>query len=1274
MHSFCRHITLGLLAIILATVASAQNAKEGEVGARAIAMGGAFSGLANDATALSWNPAALAWLQRQELGFSYADRFGLQLNTSYLNYVQPVGENHALGLDWFHESYDDENNQGLGLKSGQNRYGLAYAYRNNIAFLQPFIKNSAIGVRGRYLSQDIDADGAPVLGVSGWAWDIGLLAPLGYGLRLGLVAQHLGGTKLTDDNGRSEEAFPAYYRAGLAYKSPHIEGLTVTADIDDHLRLGAEYWWRGQLALRAGVKSVLDSPDSRADATTPTLGLGFKYRFLQFDYAYERHPVLNATHYSTLSFAFNNRVISIKDATIRRSPIFRSLYPHYQENEFFDVVLSNAAQEAIEVTVGLMLPKMMSVPHQEKLLLPPQSSAKYAFKVTFDEDLFNEEQAAYDNFVTPQITVDYKRSGRDQPTLTKLLERVYVAGKGKLSWDIPGMAAAFVTPADLTINGMARGLVQHQNDMLTQKFNRSNIGKAMVLFNALGAHEIQYQRDQKTPFANIADDKTIFDTVQYPSELLGSKIGDCDDLTVLYASLLENLSIDTAFLEANDPGKGHIYLMFDSGIKPDRAEYHFEGAHEYVLWEGVIWIPVETTQVGQTFAKACRIGVDEYKKLKPKGLINEVYVQQWMQRYKSAVLPPTSIPLPVSTSFDSLVSKDIAHFDERTDRIAMGEAATQQTPDGLYDVGVAYLRVNHLEKAYRKFKQVLKLKADHYDALNALGVVKTGQAQYDEAMAYYQQALAIEEDNGIRMNIALTYYLMGEREQADKLYGEVVALDDSYGELFDFLADVGDAQASYGAGVGYLGQLKLSQALEQFNLALEADPQFADALNGKGVVLTRQGQYMEALALFEQAAIVAPKQLGYQLNIALIHSLQGNRQAADVMYQQVVAQNAAYDGLFDFLSGSEALAADYNIAVKYLQQERYGKALAQLESVLTANPLYFDALNAKGVVLAKEGDHAAAYSAFEAAVEVEPGNAGVRLNMAIIRYIQGQQDEAVQLYRQVLTMDSRYQGMLDFLEEDDTNLFDFMAASQVNEEDYRLASGYLQQARYDQAIEQLDGILALAPRYVDALNAKGVALAHLGASAEALLLFEQAAALAPDNAGIVLNMALIRYIQGRQQDATLLYQQAITIDERYSDTMGFLAGDNVLSTEDDNALDFIDRAADIEKNYQLAVGYLQQDRIYKALESLETALSLDPQNVDVLNAKGVVLAKQGQNEMAYEIFVKAATFAPDNAGIVLNMALMRYMQGRQEEAKSLYEKVIKLDERYEGMFDFMVPE
>ncbi len=1003
-------LLFALLAHPLAAAPPAQQA----VGGRALGMGGAYTALAADVNAVHWNPAGLASLQRQEIGLARSDRFGLGLEQSYFGYSLPLGDNQALGLDWIRLGYADSE---LGLNS--NRINFSYGYRNGIQALKPLLGNTAIGISGKYRSLSVDLDGDNLTSASGWGFDLGLLVPLPGKIRFGLVVQDYGGTNIRHGEGVSEEAFGARCSYGLAGKP--IEGLTLAAQVDDAWRLGVEYWLRGILALRVGALSERHSPERFADATTKTFGLGFKYRFATFDYAYEDHPLLAPTHYTSLSLAYNPRVVTIKDATIRPNPVFRSLYKYYEENDFLDVVIANSAPEEIRASVSVLIPNAMVTEHQETVVLPPQSKQKYTLKCTFDQGLFNQPEAYFDNFVTPVVRVTYTRDRKEQST-EKKLERVYLAGKGKLSWNVPGMAAAFVTPADLSVAGLARGLVQRQMDLLSSKFNRSNIGKAVLLFDALGAYRIRYQADQKTPFASVSDDKTVFDTVQYPGELLAkpegveTKIGDCDDLTVLYTSLLENLSIDTAFLEANDPGHGHIYMMFDSGISPDKAEDHFLSAGEYVEWQGRIWIPVETTMYGFTFADAWRNGAAEYHRLKPKKLIDEVYVQQWLQTYKPASIAPVDIVLPDNATFDSLLVRDLDFFDQRIDQIALGSAASLDTPEGAYDAGAAYLRINHLEKALRMFEKVLTMQPSHFDAINAQGVILAHQGHYDEALALFRRALETEDETGIRMNVALTYYLKGERETADKLFEEVVARDESYLELFDFLATVGDAAESYQVGVSYLRQQRFDLALAQFDEALEADARYADAINAKGVIFTHQGQLDEALAQFEKAAAIDPGQGGFRLNISLVYHLQGDHQRAEAIYAQLIAEDSAYDGLLDFIADVGAADEHYQLAVSYMQQEEFDRAIDRLDQALRADPEMGHAYNTKAVALAHKGEFDRAYAMLEKAAELLAGHTGVRLNMAVVRYQQGRTDEAAALYRQVLEQDSRYRGYLEFLE------------------------------------------------------------------------------------------------------------------------------------------------------------------------------------------------------------------------------------------------------------------
>ena len=152
---------LAILALALLAQAADATSRQQNLGARALAMGSAFV-VASDASAAHWNPAALATLQRQELGFSYADRYGLGLSQSYLAYSLPVADNHALGFDWFNLGFDDSE-----LGTGQNKLNFAYGYRNGLPVLKPYIGATAIGIAGKYRSFSVDLDDSQLTSASG---------------------------------------------------------------------------------------------------------------------------------------------------------------------------------------------------------------------------------------------------------------------------------------------------------------------------------------------------------------------------------------------------------------------------------------------------------------------------------------------------------------------------------------------------------------------------------------------------------------------------------------------------------------------------------------------------------------------------------------------------------------------------------------------------------------------------------------------------------------------------------------------------------------------------------------------------------------------------------------------------------------------------------------------------------------------------------------------------------------------------------------------------
>ncbi len=770
-------LVIALCCLLAAAQSEAQISNQYQIGARPLGMGGAFSAVANDANAIFWNPAGIATLQRQEITTMYSDLYNMGLTQSYLGYILPFTDNQAGAADWLHNGFDDTE---LGYR--EDFFHMAYGLR------LPW--NISVGGKFKYINRDMTIDGTSTGKSSGIGFDIGILATPVENLRFAVVANDIGGTSHTFDNDVSEEIYPQYFRFGAAYMP--IEGFLLAADIDDRFHFGAEYWISGVVAARGGIQKELKKIDGNSRSPIYSAGFSARYKFMQFDYAVENDPDLPMVHRFGMSFFYNPSLVSIKDATIRPVPFFRSLYRKYsEEDEFAEIVLKNSSQAPLPVRVQLDIPTVTSQPYEQELTLEPQATKAYPLQISLSNDILQTRNSGYDNLVQPVLSITYEQDKNQKETRINL-DPLYVLGKNKISWSVPERVAAFITPEDEIVDRFTRSVIQQYNSQINDKFNNSNMAKAMVLFDALGKHGIVYQADQQTPWYLIAADSSIFDNIQFPSEMLRSRIGDCDDCTVLFSSMLENLGIQTALLDVFAPGEGHIYMMFDSGIPVDEIDSQPFDESEYVIHENRIWFPVETTMYGHTFSAAWRNGSDEYHRRKEQGYINVINVAQARLAYKSGQPSVEDINVPEKPVIDELVAIDIDTYDSRLAQFAVASGVSLDNPEGLYDAGAAYLRFNRLDEALEKFTRALELSPDFGDALNASGVVYTRRGEYEKALRlYYRAAEQNPADAGIRLNIAITLYLQGRRSEAQDEYDRVIEMDKAFKDLLKFLKSGG---------------------------------------------------------------------------------------------------------------------------------------------------------------------------------------------------------------------------------------------------------------------------------------------------------------------------------------------------------------------------------------------------------------------------------------------------------------------------------------------------
>lgn len=423
-------------------------------------------------------------------------------------------------------------------------------------------------------------------------------------------------------------------------------------------------------------------------------GYTFEVKALDRDLNYSPEParVDIDVYYQPMSTS-----VQISDLQVR--DVFASFYASYADS-IGSVTVTNGDASAVEARLAVYIPGVMSQPTERTLLLAPRASVTVPVSAVFDEGILGLESSR-----PVQARVSLSCQVGDQIVSVTEPCDLMLHRSGALTWDELGRAAAFITPEAQTVVGFARGLVQAYEPLLEARQVDGTIPAAMLLFEALNARGVQYAPDPGTPYSRVRGDRSAVDHIQYPAQLLQSRMGDCDDCTVLYCALLENLGIATALVDAPN----HLFMMFDSGVSADVQAYGFSLDEDlFVVRDGRFWIPVEVTVLGEgSFLDAWKLGAQTCARLEAEGLLRVTQVQEAWARHPYAVPPETvDIKLP---------DPDLVEPRYLEDRKAMRR-----------------LRRNHIQREY--IRPLLQNPADHSRRLG-LARVHLESEEYNEGIS-----------------------------------------------------------------------------------------------------------------------------------------------------------------------------------------------------------------------------------------------------------------------------------------------------------------------------------------------------------------------------------------------------------------------------------------------------------------------------------------------------------------------------------------------------------
>ncbi len=245
------------------------------IGARSIAMGEAFSSLSDDGTAFIYNPARMNASENGNVTAMF-NKTMLDMTTNYVGAKFRI-KKFGIGVGLLKTTISDievRNNPGAPLEKFN-----ADNFSGGISLSYEVYNNLAVGITGKLLYEKIYIDEA-----SGFGMDFG--ANYIYNnFSFAAVLSNVGSMNALKN---SETKMPTSLRFGASYNYKK-DNLSITGAVDGykvldggtfHGHFGAEGGYKDFVFLRAGYMSGYDNKGF-------TAGVGFKYKSLYLDYAFQ---------------------------------------------------------------------------------------------------------------------------------------------------------------------------------------------------------------------------------------------------------------------------------------------------------------------------------------------------------------------------------------------------------------------------------------------------------------------------------------------------------------------------------------------------------------------------------------------------------------------------------------------------------------------------------------------------------------------------------------------------------------------------------------------------------------------------------------------------------------------------------------------------------------------------------------------------------------------------------------------------------------------------
>jgi len=469
--------------------------------------------------------------------------------------------------------------------------------------------------------------------------------------------------------------------------------------------------------------------------------------------------------------------------------------------------------------------------------------------------------------------------------------------------------------------------------------------------------------------------------------------------------------------------------------------------------------------------------------------------------------------------------------------------------------------------------------------------------------------------------------------------------------------------------------LRFEEALEAYQKALICDPEAEHVIRKIPILLLRLDRGEESVSMLEEYLEKKPEDTDSRMLLARIFIGLGDYDKAEAQYLIIHEQDPTEDSALLLLSEL------------YLNQSRLDSAEQALREVLEVNPQSYAARVLLARIYLNTSRFDEAEAEYDEALKIN-WSVDLLMEKGDVYRQQEKFDQVIALYRDILEKDRGNEraalalvNQLLQVEREEEALIELNRLKERKNLDEKvelsIARLFARMEKYDQAIELLRNSL-IKSSSADARHLLAVILTQAEKYDQALAELQL---IDPGDESfgnaVVLQVRLLRFL-GRQEKAVEFLEKLVADEEtRSPDLYVMLAALYHVQDQVELGQSTFDRAmAAFPENNDLLYDYgLFLDtagRTDEAMSVMQEVIKRQPSHGEALNYVGYSWADKSIHlDKALEYIQRAVKLKPDNGYIQDSLGWVYYRLGRIEEAREALERAVELAEDDPAIYDHL---